>query len=165
MRKQKYWPSNVDLQLKIWIEQLPRWQNRICLSDQTDDLQVPRLKLEWAATDAEERASRVMVEKICRYWQRHLIRICDLKWNPLISETGGCLMDAAADLAHPAGSTRMGETPSSSVVDPDMMVHRIPNLSVASSSVFPTSGSANPTLTIMQLAMRAADALARRLAP
>jgi GMC oxidoreductase len=30
-------------------------------------------------------------------------------------------------------------------------VHRIPNLRVASASVSPASGGANPTLTIMQL--------------
>jgi choline dehydrogenase-like flavoprotein len=43
-----------------------------------------------------------------------------------------------------------------------LRVHRIANLSVASASVFPSSGSANPTFTIMHLAMRAADALVTR---
>ena len=32
MRKQKYWPRNASLQIKIWVEQVPQWQNRICLS-------------------------------------------------------------------------------------------------------------------------------------
>ena len=70
------------------------------------------------------------------------------------------MVDSAVDLAHPAGSTRMGINPRYSVVDPRLRVHRIPNLSVASASVFPCSGSANPTLTILLLAMRAADKLA-----
>jgi choline dehydrogenase-like flavoprotein len=56
----------------------------------------------------------------------------------------------------------MGTNPLDSVVDPCLRVHRVPNLSVVSASVFPSSGSANPTLTIMLLAMRAADMLARR---
>jgi choline dehydrogenase-like flavoprotein len=69
-------------------------------------------------------------------------------------------VDSATDRAHPAGSTRMGINPLDSVVDPRLRVHRIPNLSVASASVFPSSGSANPTLTVMLLAMRAAETLA-----
>ena len=65
------------------------------------------------------------------------------------------MVDSAIDLAHPAGSTRMGINPRHSVVDPRLRVHRISNLSVASASVFPSSGSANPTLTIMLLAIAA----------
>src|SRR5215469_8280060 len=44
MRKQKYWPPNADLEIKIWIEQLPQWHNRIYLSDKKDALQLPKLK-------------------------------------------------------------------------------------------------------------------------
>jgi choline dehydrogenase-like flavoprotein len=57
----------------------------------------------------------------------------------------------------------MGDDPATSVVDRQLRVHAISNLSVASASAFPSSGSANPTFTIMQLAMRAADAIAARL--
>jgi GMC oxidoreductase len=164
MRKQRYWPLHTDLQVMVWVEQLPCWRNRICLSDQVDSLQIPKLRLEWTKTDAEEKTFRIMVEKIGSYWRRHLAKVCELQWNLLISKPDSRLADAAEDLAHPAGSTRMGTTSSNSVVDSNMVVHRLPNLSVVSSSVFPTSGSANPTLTVMQLAMRAADALAGRLA-
>jgi choline dehydrogenase-like flavoprotein len=122
------------------------------------------LKLEWTRTDDEEKAFRLMVEKVRRYWERHLATICELQWMPLISKPGIRLADAAKDHAHPAGSTRMGTARSNSVVDPNLMVHCIPNLSVASSSVFPSSGVANPTLTIMQLAMRASDRVAKLLA-
>jgi len=48
---------------------------------------------------------------------------------------------------------------SGGVVDPDCRVHGIDNLFVASSSVFPTSSHANPTLTIVALAIRLADHL------
>jgi choline dehydrogenase-like flavoprotein len=48
-------------------------------------------------------------------------------------------------------------------VDPQLRVHGIPNVSIASGAVFPTSGSANPTFTIMQLALRAADAITARV--
>jgi choline dehydrogenase-like flavoprotein len=161
VRKQKYWPSNATLTIEIRVEQLPQWQNRISLSDQKDVLGVPKLQLEWGKTDAEERLFRIMVEKIDRYWNEHLAGVCKLEWISEVLKSEFRMVDSATDRAHPAGSTRMGINPLDSVVDPGLRVHRIPNLSVASASVFPSSGSANPTLTIMLLAMRAADMLAR----
>ena len=64
---------------------------------------------------------------------------------------------------HTMGTTRMGESRSTSVVDANCRVHGYDNLFVAGSSVFPTGGgSANPTLTIVALALRLADTLAAR---
>ncbi len=60
---------------------------------------------------------------------------------------------------HLMGTTRMGDRRSTSVVDRDCRVHGYDNLFVAGSSVFPTSGYANPTLTIVALALRLADRL------
>ncbi len=61
---------------------------------------------------------------------------------------------------HILGTTRMGRSPRSSVVDADCRVHGYRNLFVAGSSVFPTGGYANPTLTLMALAARLGDRLA-----
>jgi choline dehydrogenase-like flavoprotein len=61
---------------------------------------------------------------------------------------------------HLMGTTRMGTNRGTSVVDRDCRVHGYANLFVAGSSVFPTSGYANPTLTIVALALRLADRLA-----
>jgi choline dehydrogenase-like flavoprotein len=55
------------------------------------------------------------------------------------------------------GTTRMGDDPAESVVDARMRTHDVGNLTIASSSVFPTSGAMNPTLTIAALALKAAD--------
>ena len=57
------------------------------------------------------------------------------------------------------GTTRMHDDPKRGVVDANGRVHGIDNLYVAGSSVFPTSGAANPTLTIVALAIRLADRL------
>jgi choline dehydrogenase-like flavoprotein len=59
------------------------------------------------------------------------------------------------------GTTRMGKEPRTSVVDRDCRVHGVENLFVAGSSVFAISGYANPTLTIVALALRLAARLAR----
>jgi choline dehydrogenase-like flavoprotein len=54
------------------------------------------------------------------------------------------------------GTTRMGTSPVHSVVDANCTVHGMPNLHIAGSSVFTTSGWANPTLSLLALAHRLA---------
>ena len=64
---------------------------------------------------------------------------------------------------HHIGTARMGIDPRSSVVDADCRVHSVRNLFVAGSAVFPTSSQANPTLTLVALALRLAAHLKARL--
>ena len=65
---------------------------------------------------------------------------------------------------HHAGTTRMSADPADGVVDRNCAVHGYPNLHVLGSSVFPTAGWANPTLTILALAHRLeAHLLSRRI--
>jgi choline dehydrogenase-like flavoprotein len=66
---------------------------------------------------------------------------------------------------HHMGTTRMHADPRHGVVDADCRVHGVSNLFVAGSSVFPTSGTAGPTLTIVALALRLARHLRRSSAP
>jgi choline dehydrogenase-like flavoprotein len=61
------------------------------------------------------------------------------------------------------GTTRMGTDPAESVVNPQLRSHDVPNLSVASSSVFVTPGAVNPTLTIAALSLKCADHVDERL--
>ena len=62
---------------------------------------------------------------------------------------------------HHMGTTRMHVDPKRGVVDADCKMHGVENLYVAGSSVFPTGGNANPTLTIVALAYRLCDHLNR----
>jgi choline dehydrogenase-like flavoprotein len=57
----------------------------------------------------------------------------------------------------------MSQEPSRGVVDADCRVHGVPNLFIASSSAFPTSSQANPTLTIVAFAVRIASYLTQNL--
>jgi choline dehydrogenase-like flavoprotein len=66
---------------------------------------------------------------------------------------------------HHIGTARMAAAPARGVVDADCRVHGMDNLFIAGSAVFPTSGQANPTLTIVALALRLADRLRARVAP
>jgi choline dehydrogenase-like flavoprotein len=56
----------------------------------------------------------------------------------------------------------MSIDPGAGVVDADTLVHGMTNLFVAGSSIFPTSGYANPTLTLLALALRTAEYIERR---
>jgi choline dehydrogenase-like flavoprotein len=64
---------------------------------------------------------------------------------------------------HHQGACRMGRSPATSVVDPDLRVHETPNLYVCGSEVFVTGGAMQPSLTIVALALRLADHLTSRL--
>lgn len=64
---------------------------------------------------------------------------------------------------HHMGTTRMSADPRHGVVDADCRVHSVENLYIAGSSVFATSGYANPTFTIVTLAPWLADTLRKRL--
>jgi len=58
---------------------------------------------------------------------------------------------------HLLGTARMGNHPTSSVVDKFHRTHDVPNLFVCDGSSFVTSGRGQPTMTIQALAFRAAD--------
>jgi choline dehydrogenase-like flavoprotein len=64
---------------------------------------------------------------------------------------------------HHLGTTRMAADARRGVVDENCRLHETENLYVAGSSVFPSAGFANPTLTIVALAIRLADHLKHRL--
>jgi len=62
-------------------------------------------------------------------------------------------------MGHVQGSLRMGQTIEDSVVDKDLICHSVRNLAVVGTSVFPTSGSMNPSLTAAALSLRSAEQL------
>ncbi|MET0373268.1 MAG: GMC family oxidoreductase, partial [Rhizorhabdus sp.] len=66
---------------------------------------------------------------------------------------------------HPIGATRMSANPSTGVVNADCRVHRLANLHVSGASVMPTGGHANPTFTIVALALRLADRIGSQMRP
>lgn len=64
---------------------------------------------------------------------------------------------------HPSGTCRAGDDPKTSVVNKDCRSHSIENLYVADSSVMPTSGGTNPSLTIAANSLRIADFIGKQL--
>ncbi len=141
--------------LDIWLEQPPRSTSTVTLGD-VDDAGVRRSVVHWVVGDAELRTSRRLATLV----GSELTRLGLGSVRPLPSATDEAAWYAGvADAFHPAGTTRMADRPEDGVVDRDLAVHGIDGLWVAGSSVFPSSGYANPTLTIVALAMRLADRL------
>ncbi|WMT92824.1 GMC oxidoreductase [Pelagibacterium sp. H642] len=164
VRHQLFMPKEVSFHIEAVCEQMPVAENQVKLSFNRDRLGVPKIKLNWHPTDADERTFRSLASRIERYWHRNgLDRAAPLSWTTGFFNPSFQIIDGAVDYAHPSGTTRMGLDPSNSVVNVDLACHNVPNLSVVSASVFPTAGSANPTFTLMELAMRLADRLIAEL--
>jgi choline dehydrogenase-like flavoprotein len=154
----------VDVALVVRAEQAPNPESRVLLAESSDALGVPRVKLDWRTLPQDVTSVRGLVEALGRELDRlglGRVEVSDwlkdggARWrsDPLISmhPIGGY---------HHMGTTRMSDTPAMGVTDRDGRVHGIANLFVAGSSLFPTSGWANPTLTIVALALRTADRIA-----
>ncbi len=66
--------------------------------------------------------------------------------------------------SHNLGTARMSARPEDGVVNEFGRAHDVPNLFVSDGSVMPTGAAANPTLTIVALALRQADYIASEMA-
>lgn len=162
-RRRLYVPPSVDFHIEICAEQVPHWDNSITLSDRTDRLGVPLAKVQWAPRAEDERTLRVSVDRLKSFWARSgWDKQASLVVLPAANGSERNLIDSVVDYYHPSGTTRMGENPNSSVVSANLTSHDLPNLSILSTSVFPRAGSANPTFTLMRMALRLADFLGEK---
>jgi choline dehydrogenase-like flavoprotein len=156
--KQMYFSGQVDLFVDARIEQVPSVNSRINLSSQKDPFDVPMLQLVWRKTPIDALTFRAVLKRARSFWKSTFLqKSSPVEWAFDPSHDDHSLIEASRDTRHPAGTARMGTDPANSVVDPSLRCHSVPNLFVASAAVFPSSGSANPTLTVMQLAMLAAE--------
>ncbi|WP_241821516.1 FAD-dependent oxidoreductase [Herbaspirillum sp. C7C8] len=136
-------------------EQVSDAANRISLLDTTDRYGMRRVDVQWRLTsqDIDSGVQSFMSMQSLLAGTRH----CRLDFDP--GELKEQVTRALPVGGHHIGSTRMGRFVEDSVVDTDCRVHGVSNLLVLSSSVFPTNGHANPTLSIVALALRMADHL------
>ncbi len=134
-------------------EQEPNPASRVILSDSLDALGQPKISLEWKLTKQDYNSIWFSIKEIVRQIGLRgmgRIQLYDKEDAAFSRIWGGC---------HHMGTTRMCDDPSQGVVNQDCKVYNIHNLFIAGSSVFPTGGCVNPTLTIVALALRLADHL------
>lgn len=141
------------------LETRPNPDSRVTLIGARDRFGTRRIKLDWRPDVAD--------------LEDYLASLEDLSRQFLAS--GTAVMRIAPDARerfhdetvwghHHMGTTRMGADPKSSVCDGDGRVHGLSNVWVAGSSLFTTPGAANPTLTIVALALRLAERLKKEMA-
>ncbi len=147
------------LDIQSSVEQVPRPENRIVLTNDKDALGIPRVRLEWTLHPDEERSYRRGLEIVLREMERLEPGISNNKINDPDPWTNSVL-----GTWHHIGTTRMHSDPTQGVVDANSKVHGIDNLYIAGSSVFPTGGATAPTLTIVALSLRMYDHLKTQIA-
>ena len=139
--------------VKVQSEQMPNRNSRVTLDQERDALGMLRAKLDWQPTAEDFRTIRAGLDLFAREVGRAgmgRVRILD-------QVRGAAWEEAVVGSWHHMGTTRMAHDPKTGVVDSQCRVHSVSNLYIAGSSVFPTVGFPNPTLTLMALALRIAE--------
>jgi len=134
--------------------------SRIMLGSERDEMGMPEVVVDWRVSEQEVGTMRRYAGHLRDQFE--VLGLTGVEWAP------GMLDDAAVagleDARHAMGGACMGDDPRTSVVDGEMQVHGVENLSVASAAVFPDGSAQLPTLTMMALALRLAGTIEARLA-
>ena len=147
--------------LDIMAEQALNPESRVRLGSETDRFGLRRIELDWRFSELDF----------------HTVWTATMAFGELLAEQNvgrlkladwlldGSRVFPGPDAARVGGphhmcTTRMCDDPRKGVVDKNCLVHGMDNLYIGGSSVFATGGFANPTYTIVQLALRLADHLA-----
>ena len=143
----RLWPAKY--RILIDLEQVPHRDNRVGLAERRDAFGRPAAALHWRWREADQTNRQRIRLVVAREVER---------------AGAGRVVVASRDALdpnshHQLGATRMHPDPGQGVVDENLRVHGVENLYVTGSSVFPTGGFANPTLTVLALTLRLADRL------
>jgi choline dehydrogenase-like flavoprotein len=128
----------------VLCEFLPLAGNRVTLADEVDRHGTPVARFSYSQCDND----------------RALMRAGTRRMAEILEAAGAEDVVTIDRYAHLVGGCRMGHDETSGVVDRNLRTFAVPNLFITDGSVLPTQGAANPALTIMALAARAADHLA-----
>ena len=137
----------------IRIETTPNPDSRLTLLAERDSNRMRRVRLDWRINSLELDVAQRITDIFGQKLGRSGIGRFRSTYPTRPRENGFSYQ------SHQMGTTRMSTDPKSGVTDADCRVHFVDNLYVTGSSVFPTFGFANPTLTICALAIRLADHL------
>jgi choline dehydrogenase-like flavoprotein len=126
-------------------EFLPRPENRVILDEEKDRHGMPIAHFSYSQGENDQQ----------------LLQAAQQKMEEILHAAGADETMTIQRFAHLVGGARMAATEDKGVVSGDCQSFAIPNLYLTDGSVLPTQGSANPALTIMAIAARAASRLAR----
>lgn len=138
-------------------EQLPNPDSRVVLSDEIDELGMPRANLHWALSPIDKKTV-LTINKLLGQ-QVGAARLGRVKLYDFLLDNDELLPDYTSGGWHHLGTTRMSDDPKTGVVDANCKVHGIDNLFIAGASCYPTGGAVNPTLTCVAISLRLSDHL------
>lgn len=142
-------------------EALPSETNYITLDEnEVDNLGIPRVKVFANLNDDTKKTMRLFLEEVGKFFIDK--KIGRLAVRDFLYPNQNTWPKDGYGGAHQMGGTKMGFSNLDSVVDKNLRAHGINNLFILGSSVFPTSGHANPTFTICQLAVRLGNHLEKK---
>jgi choline dehydrogenase-like flavoprotein len=148
-------PRGRRYSLDFHAEQEPNYSSVVRLAAEKDAFGMPRLEVDWHYTPMDLKTIEVSLKLFGEDAVASGAGAYDYDPTSVLKE----MTRYGAYGGHHLGTVRMGTSPTRSVVDADCRVHGMTNLFVAGGSVFATSSQANPTLTIVALALRLADHL------
>jgi choline dehydrogenase-like flavoprotein len=136
----------------------PRYENRVFIEpNRRDEYGVPELQVNFSNSARDEAVLEQMAAGLLRSSSAMQLRMATMNGVPAI-----CRMPPGTD-NHEAGTCRMGNDPETSATNPFGQIHGVPGLYIADSSVLPSMGASNPTLTITAMAIRTADNIIRQM--
>ncbi|MBT2566383.1 GMC family oxidoreductase [Arthrobacter sp. ISL-85] len=124
-------------------EFLPQPDNRVTLASEKDRNSMPVAHFHYSQCDND----------------RQLMQAAQGAMEKILKGAGAEEVITIRRFAHLVGGARMAADEQHGVVDADCRSFAVPNLYITDGSVLPTQGSANPALTIMAVAARAANRL------
>ena len=146
-------------------EQALNPESRVLLTDDRDRFGLRRMALKWTLSDIDFHTLRTATVQLASLMAtRDVGRMKVKDWLLSDDPAPKLTLDELQGGNHHMGTTRMSDDPKTGVVDRDCRVHSVDNLFMGGSSVFATSGHANPTYTIVQLALRLGDHLGQLIA-
>lgn len=141
------------------LEQAPDPESRLTLASERDALGLPRLRVDWRIGVQERVTAARFAHLLAEEFSR--LGLPELRPARCEARTGALPAEALTGTFHHIGAVRMAEVADRGVVDGQCRVHGIDNLFVQGCAVFPTGGHANPTFTIVALALRQASILSQ----
>ena len=134
--------------------------SRVMLGEGVDETGMPEVVVDWRVSAQELGTMRKYAAHLTAEFEA--MGLTGVEWAVgMLDESP---MMGLEDARHAMGGACMGDDPRTSVVDREMRVHGVGNLSVASAAVFPDGSAQLPTLTMMALVLRLAGRLAERFA-
>jgi hypothetical protein len=149
-----HWKPKIShIQIRGFLEMAPHPENKIILSQKKNSVGILIPQVMHKNRELEKKS----IECLYTAFRDECIK------RGIGKVTDGVFDDLENDVSHHMGGTRMGVDENRSVVDSNLKIHQTRNVFIAGSSVFPTGGCANPTLTIVALSIRLADFLKQYL--